>query len=108
MTTAHIHRIATAVPPNDVHRPFVEFAETMLPEGTTRSLFRRMARMSAIEHRYSFVEPVENGDKTWRDREELYVAGAFPTTARRMEVFEKFPPRLAGKPLDGRALGRHR
>ena len=104
MTTAHIHRIATAVPPHDVHRPFVEFAETLLPEGTTRSLFKRMARLSAIEHRYSFVEPVTNGDAMWHDREELYVAGAFPTTARRMEAFEKFAPRLAGSALDRLAL----
>ena len=89
MTTAHIHRIATAIPPHDVHRPFVEFAETLLPQGTVRSLFKRMARLSAIEHRYSYVEPVSNGDATWHDREELYVAGAFPTTARRMEAFEK-------------------
>jgi alpha-pyrone synthase len=104
MTTAHIHRIATAVPPHDVHRPFVEFAETLLPEGTTRSLFKRMARMSAIEHRYSFVEPVTNGDAAWHDREELYVAGAFPTTARRMQAFEKFAPRLAEHALDRLAL----
>ncbi|HEX8812103.1 MAG TPA: type III polyketide synthase [Terracidiphilus sp.] len=100
MTTAHIHRIATAVPPHDVHRPFVEFAETLLPQGTVRSLFKRMARLSAIEHRYSYVEPVANGDATWHDREELYVAGAFPTTARRMEAFEKFAPRLAREALD--------
>jgi alpha-pyrone synthase len=104
MTTAHIHRIATAVPPHDVHRPFVEFAETLLPEGTARNLFKRMARLSAIEHRYSFVEPVTNGDATWHDREELYVAGAFPTTARRMEAFEKFAPRLAQSALDRLAL----
>jgi predicted naringenin-chalcone synthase len=104
MTTAHIHRIATAVPPHDVHRPFVEFAETLLPEGTTRSLFKRMARMSAIEHRYSFVEPMMNGDAIWHDREELYVTGAFPTTARRMQAFEKFAPRLAETVLDRLAL----
>ncbi len=104
MTTAHIHRIATAVPPHDIHRPFVEFAETLLPEGTKRSLFKRMTRMSAIEHRYSFVEPVEAGDATWRDRDELYVAGSFPTTARRMDAFERFAPRLAESALDRLAL----
>ncbi len=104
MTTAHIHRIATAVPPNDVHRPFVEFAETLLPEGTTRNLFKRMARMSAIEHRYSFVEPVENVDATWGDRDALFVKGAFPTTARRMEAYERFAPQLAENALDRLAL----
>ena len=65
MPTAHINRIATAVPPHDVHRPFVEFAETLLPAGTTRNLFRRMSRLSGIEHRYSFVQPVPTDDGQW-------------------------------------------
>jgi alpha-pyrone synthase len=95
MTTAYINRISTAVPPHDVHRAFVTFGESFLPEGTTRSLFRRMARMSAIEHRYSFLEPVATEDGSWRDTEGLYVLGDFPRTARRMEAFERFAPRLA-------------
>jgi alpha-pyrone synthase len=100
MTTGFINRIATAVPPHDVHRAFVEFGETMLPEGTIRSLFRRMSRMSAIDHRYSFVEPIKAEGVNWRDAEEIYVPGSFPSTLRRMQVFEKFAPRLAGCALD--------
>jgi alpha-pyrone synthase len=100
MTTAHIQRIATAVPPHDVHRAFVTFAETMLPEGTARNLFKRMVRMSAIDHRYSFLEPIGDGEHYWRDSENLYVVGDFPTTRRRMLAFEKFAPRLAGCALD--------
>ena len=95
MTTAYINRVATSVPPHDVHRPFIDFAEGLLPEGTTRSLFRRMVRMSAIEHRYSFLQPIATENGTWRDSEDLYVTGAFPGTARRMQAFEKFAPRLA-------------
>lgn len=102
MTIAHIQRIATAVPPHDVHRPFVEFAESMLPEGTGRSLFRRMARMSAIEHRYSFVEPV--GDGVWRDAEQMYVHGSFPTTERRMQMYELYAPLLMHTAVDRLAL----
>ena len=100
MTTAYIHRIATSVPPHDVHHAFVTFAESMLPEGTARNLFRRMVRMSAIEHRYSFLEPIGNGHEYWRDAENLYVVGDFPTTRRRMQAFERFAPRLAGCALD--------
>lgn len=100
MRTAHIHRIATSVPPHDVHHAFVTFAESMLPEGTARNLFRRMVRMSAIEHRYSFLEPIGNGHEYWRDAEDLYVVGNFPTTRRRMQAFERFAPRLAGCALD--------
>ena len=94
MTTAYINRIATAVPPHDVHLAFIDFADSLLDEGTVRSLFRRMVRMSAIEHRYSFLCPIpmENGD--WRDGEELYARGSFPGTARRMEAFERYAPRL--------------
>ncbi len=106
MTTAHIHRIGTAVPPHDVHRAFVAFAESMLPEGTARNLFRRMVRMSAIDHRYSFLEPIGNGKEYWRDAEDLYVVGNFPTTTRRMRAFERFAPRLAGCALDKLGLSR--
>ena len=104
MTTAYINRIATAVPQHDVHRPFVEFAESMLPEGTARNLFRRMSRMSAIEHRYSFLQPISTADSSWRDAENLYVTGNFPTTARRMQAFENFAPLLAQRALDQLAL----
>jgi alpha-pyrone synthase len=104
MTTAHINRIATAVPPHDVHRPFVEFAETLLPAGTTRSLFRRMSRMSGIEHRFSFVQPMASDDGHWRDAEDLYVVGNFPSTARRMQAFERYAPRLAQGALNRLAL----
>jgi alpha-pyrone synthase len=104
MTTAYLNRIATAVPPNDMHRPFSAFAETLLPEGTPRNLFRRMSRMSAIEHRYTFIRPVSTEDGQWKDADGFYVAGDFPPTARRMEAFREFAPRLAKKAVDRLAL----
>ena len=100
MTPAYINRIATSVPPHDVHRPFIEFAEGMLPQGTMRSLFRRMVRMSAIEHRYSFLQPIAGDNGDWRDSENLYATGSFPGTARRMQAFEKFAPQLAACALN--------
>jgi len=104
VTTAYINRIATSAPSHDVHRPFIDFAEGMLPEGTTRSLFRRMVRMSAIEHRYSFLQPIESENGVWRDAENLYATGSFPDTSRRMEAFEKFAPQLAVCALNKLAL----
>ena len=104
MTIAHINRIATAVPQHDVHHAFIDFATGMVPEGTMRNLFRRMARLSAIEHRYSFVQPVSTEDGVWKDVEEVYVPGDFPVTARRMQFFERFAPRLAQSALDKLAL----
>lgn len=100
MTTAHINRIATAVPDHDIHRAFIDFADSMIPGGATKNLFRRMARLSAIEHRYSFLKPIPNGDGEWRDSEGIYARGSFPPTARRMECFERFAPQLARRVLD--------
>jgi alpha-pyrone synthase len=104
MAVAHINRIATSVPPHDVHRAFIEFAETLLREGTERNLFRRMVRMSAIEHRYSFLQPIDTGNGRWSDAAGLYVPGNFPPTARRMEAFERFAPQLARCALNKLAL----
>ena len=104
MTTAYLNRIATAAPPNDMHRPFTAFAETLLPEGTARNLFRRMARMAAIEHRYSFVHAIPTDDGMWKDADGFYVPGSFPATVRRMEAFRRFAPQLAKRALDGLAL----
>jgi alpha-pyrone synthase len=104
MTTAFINRIATAVPPHDVHQAFIAFATGMLPEGTTRNLFKRMARLSGIEHRYSFVQPESTEDGVWKDVEQVYDPGNFPITARRMKFFESFAPKLARKALDKLSL----
>ncbi|MGH9589955.1 MAG: type III polyketide synthase [Terracidiphilus sp.] len=100
MTIAHINRIATAVPAYDVHRPFIDLAESMITSDTVRNVFRRMVRLSGIEHRYSFVQPVATGDGAWRDAEGIYERGYFPPTARRMEAFERYAPRLARCALD--------
>lgn len=104
MTTAYINRVATAVPPHDVHKAFIGFAAGLLPEGTMRNLFRRMARLAAIEHRYSFVQPVANETGVWQDVEQVYDPGNFPVTARRMKFFENFAPKLAHAALDKLSL----
>ncbi len=104
MTTAYINRIATAVPPHNVHRAFIEFAAGLLAEGTYRNLFRRMARLSAIDCRYSFVNPMTTEDGLWKDAEQVYVPGNFPSTARRMQLFERFAPQLADAALDKLSL----
>jgi hypothetical protein len=63
MTSAYINRIATAVPPNNVHAGFVRLAETLLPEDRRqRTVFRRMAERSGIERRYSFLTPAPEND----------------------------------------------
>jgi len=104
MTTAYLNRIATAAPPHDMHQAFMPFAEGLLPEGTPRNLFRRMARMAAIDHRYTFLRPIVTEDGTLRDESALFLRGSFPSTAVRMQAFERFAPRLARCALERLAL----
>jgi len=91
MTDAFINRIATALPPHDVHEGFIDFARRMLKGDSRRvALFNRMAERSGISHRHSIFEPDGDGDAA-----HFYRPGAFPGTGARMKLFEKFAPDLA-------------
>ena len=104
MTIAYLNRVATSVPLHDVHAPFIAFAEGMLEDPRTRSLFRRMSRMSGIAQRYSVLSPVPlPGDDTV-NAGAFYRLGHFPGTAERMRVFEAEAPRIARCAIDRLAL----
>ncbi len=84
MTIAHINRIATAVPPHDVHETFLGFGRTVLRGDNRRlALFDRLVQRSGIAHRYSFLPPSPEGG-TAVDADGFYSYGAFPGTAARM------------------------
>src|SRR5690606_11784595 len=102
-TAAHINRIATAVPHNEIHRTFLAFAESQLAP-RERELFRRMALRSGIEQRHSCLGPA--GEPGAIQPEDFYRPGRFPSTAERMAVFEREAPRLAETAVARLALGR--
>lgn len=87
MTRPHVNRIGAAVPPHDIHAPFVAFARTLLSGARARLVFDRMAERSGIAHRYSFLRPgrLEAGEV---DAGHFYRRGAFPSTAARMRLYE--------------------
>ena len=94
MTTAHINRIGTAVPDNDIHVDFVNLARTLLPDSKTRTVFDRMAERAGISHRYSYLRAgrLEAGEV---DADGFYQRGRFPSTAKRMALYEPQALRLA-------------
>jgi alpha-pyrone synthase len=106
LTEAYLNRIATAVPDDDVHNAFVDFAGNMLEDPRVRPVFQRMAQRSGIEHRYSVLTPHYTGPETEFsvNAHEFYTRGRFPDTAQRMAIFERFAPRLAQRTLDKLAL----
>ena len=83
---AHINRIGTAVPPNDVHQAFIDFATTLLPQRSHR-LFARMAERAGIQHRFSHLRPGP-ADGPSLDDTGFYRRGAFPSTGARMQAYE--------------------
>ncbi len=93
MAEAFINRIATALPPHDVHEGFIAFGRQMMQGDNRRlALFNRMAERSGIAHRYSFFQPGGEGNS---DVAQFYRPGAFPGTAARMKLFEELAPGLA-------------
>ena len=100
MTQAYINRMATAVPDDDVHGAFVAFADQMLEDPRVQPVFRRMAQRSGIRRRYSVLSPNAANTEFTVNAHEFYTRGSFPDTAKRMEIFERFAPRLAQRTLD--------
>lgn len=96
MTTAFLNRIATAVPAHDVHRTFIDFAETML-SGRQLPLFKRMAERGQIEHRFSTLEASAPGGNQGPSKNGFFRPGSFPSTAQRMKVYEREAPALAAR-----------
>jgi alpha-pyrone synthase len=104
VTQAYINRIATAVPDDDVHGAFVAFADQMLEDPRVQPVFRRMAQRSGIRRRYSVLSPNAANTEFTVNAHEFYTRGSFPDTAKRMEIFERFAPRLAQRTLDKLSL----
>jgi predicted naringenin-chalcone synthase len=109
LTEAFINRIATAVPPNDVHRPFLGFAQSLLEANERNAiLFGRMAERAGIEHRYSYLDPAWEPSSIWPSAHDFYTRGRFPTTAARMRLFERYAPELAAQAIERLQLGEER
>jgi predicted naringenin-chalcone synthase len=94
MTTAHINRIGTAVPPLDIHGMFVDFMNNSQLRGKFGRVFHRMVDRSGIFHRYS-VLPLDQVSTEPTKTDCFYAPGKFPSTARRMKAYERFAPDLA-------------
>ena len=100
MAKVYLQRIASAVPENDIHRQFVDFAANMLHDRRARSIFERLEAKSDIRHRYSCLHANRGSGPESTDAWRFYGSGRFPTTAERMKLFEQCAPVLAAKALD--------
>jgi alpha-pyrone synthase len=102
---AYLNRIAVAVPEHEVHGTFIGFAERMLTDRRARLLFERMVARSEIKQRWSCLVPARPGANESVDADGFYTLGRFPTTAERMDRYEREAPALAIKAVERLELG---
>jgi predicted naringenin-chalcone synthase len=100
MSKVYLQRISAAVPENDIHRQFVDFAANMLHDRRARAIFERLETKSDIHHRYSCLHPNRGSGPELTDAWRFYGSGRFPSTAERMKLFEQCAPVLAARALD--------
>jgi alpha-pyrone synthase len=103
--TAHINRIATGVPPHDVHATYLQFARSLLDLPRARCLFDRMAAKAQVEHRFSVLAPAAEPGGSAIDDRGVYTRGRFPSVGERMELFEVHAPDLAVQTIAKLDLG---
>lgn len=109
MTTAYVNRVATAVPPHDVHAAFCDFAQSLFRDERRKALvFKRMASRAGIDHRYSCLGPSDLPDGGRNEAPPFYGRGSFPDTAARMRRFEQHAPDLAQTAVERLQLGAER
>ena len=90
---AFINAVAGAVPPNDVHQLFVDWAEGQVEDPRMRKLFMRMAERSGIEHRWSVLPPAPGNLP--HNRPGGFYHGESPATSTRMKKYAEQAPELA-------------
>jgi len=97
MTTAYLNRIATAVPPHDVHSAFLRYIRDKLDRDPRARLFERMAARAGISSRWSCLEPEQDLAPRRANQDGFYRPGRFPSTAQRMQRYEIEAPALAAR-----------
>ncbi len=90
--SAHINRIATALPRHEVHDAFRLFAGRQITSDRVRGAFARLAERSQVARRYSVLEPEPDATGTTCG---FYRTDRFPSTGARMARYEAEAPALA-------------
>jgi predicted naringenin-chalcone synthase len=96
-TKVFLNKIATFVPPFDVHEKFTSFASQLIEDSRLRNVFLRLSRKSQIEHRWSVIEPATEVECL--DRNGFYARGNFASTRQRMQIYQKEALRTVREPI---------
>jgi alpha-pyrone synthase len=89
-----ISAIGTAVPDQDIHGAFIDWASAQLPDRRERILFDRMANRSGIARRWSVLPFADEGGSPV-DPGGFYADKILPSTAERMLLYAEHAPDLS-------------
>lgn len=103
-TKVYLERVATAGFDSDVHAAFNAYAQRMLQDPRSQTLFGRMAERCGIESRSSCLRVGGDLEADEVDGNVFYQLGRFPTTAERMRLYKQFAPVLMKRALTRLAL----
>lgn len=98
---AYLNRIATAVPPYDVHEAFVNFGRSVFANSHKQAVFDRMADRAQIRHRWSCLG---DEDAPGTGGKGFYGGNRFPSTGERMRRYEAEAAPLAAQAVEGLGL----
>ncbi len=89
-----------------MHDYFLRFAtQSLAAMPRHQTLFRRMADKAGIENRFSCIEPADDPEGEAVDSAGVFQRGAFPGTAKRMDMYEDAAADLAMLAIDRLDLG---
>lgn len=94
MPQAYLNAIGTAVPDQDIHQPFLDWALARIPDPRLAKLFDRMVSRSGLEHRWSVLPPAPCGGSP-AEPGGFYGGETLPGTAERMRLYGELAPELA-------------
>ena len=94
MAEAFLNAIGTAVPGQDIHQPFLDWALQRIPNPRQAKVFERMVGRSGLQHRWSVLPPAPCGGSP-AEPGGFYGGDALPGTGERMRVYGEVAPELA-------------
>jgi predicted naringenin-chalcone synthase len=97
---AYLNAIGTAVPDQDIHQPFLDWALARIPDPRHAKLFERMVGRSGLEHRWSVLPPAPCGGSP-AEPGGFYGRETLPGTGERMQLYGELAPNLALRAIDG-------
>lgn len=101
-TLPRITALSTAVPAQDIHQAFIDWAAVRIADRRDSAVFARMAKRSGIEHRFAALPVLPDGGSPVCAGG-FYASDPLPPTSARMALYADLAPELAMQAIAGLA-----